>query len=126
MNMYDNVIVRLTIFTTIYIVILIFLSPLIDHLFTTLEDDIESKGSNLQILMEIILHVIVIAIIWYVLHNYIRVNVERVLNIRMRETTKTAIDIISAIALVGLQRNLINKLRYISYIHPFRLTDLYN
>jgi len=124
--MYDNVIVRLTIFTTIYIVILIFLSPLIDHLFTTLEDDIESKGSNLQILMEIILHVIVIAIIWYVLHNYIRVNVERVLNIRMRETTKTAIDIISAIALVGLQRNLINKLRYISYIHPFRLTDLYN
>ena len=126
MNIYDNVFVRLTIFTTIYIVILIFLSPLIDHLFTTLEDDIESKESNLQILMEIILHVIVIAIIWYALHNYIRVNVERVLNIRMRETTKTAIDIISAIALVGLQRNLINKLRYISYIHPFRITKFYS
>ena len=126
MNIIDNVFVRLSIFTTLYIVILIFTSPLIDHLFTSLNEDLIVKESNLQILMEIILHIIALALTWYVLHNYIRVKVENLLNIKMRETTKTAIDIISAIALVGLQRNLINKLKYISYEHPFRLTDLYN
>tara|TARA_Y100000389_G_scaffold200931_1_gene242467 strand:+ start:10863 stop:11243 length:381 start_codon:yes stop_codon:yes gene_type:complete len=125
MNLYDNVIMRLTIFTTLYIVILIFLSPLIDHLSTSLDEDIIIKESNFQILLEIILHIILLAIVWYVLHNYIRVRVESLLNIKMRETTKTAIDIISAIALVGLQRNLIQKLKYISYEHPFRTIDIY-
>lgn len=125
MNLYDNVIMRLTIFTTLYIVILIFVSPLIDHLFTSFDEDIIIKESNFQILLEIILHIIVLAIVWYVLHNYIRVRVESLLNIKMRETTKTAIDIISAIALVGLQRNLIQKLKYISYEHPFRMIDIY-
>lgn len=125
MNLYDNVIMRLTIFTTLYIVILIFLSPLIDHLSTSLDEDIIIKESNFQILLEIILHIILLAIVWYVLHNYIRVHVESLLNIKMRETTKTAIDIISAIALVGLQRNLIQKLKYISYEHPFRTIDIY-
>ena len=126
MNIIDNVFIRLSTFTTLYMVILIFISPLIDHLFTSLDEDIIAKESNLQILIEIILHIITLALIWYVLHNYIRVKVENLLNIKMKETTKTAIDIISAIALVGLQRNLINKLRYISYEHPFRLTELYN
>ncbi len=125
MNIYDNVILRLCIFSTIYIVILIFIAPLIDHMFTSLETDIDKKESNLQILIEIIIHTIVLAISWYFLHKYLRKYLENFTNIKMQEATKTAVDIISAIALVGLQRNLISKLKYISYEHPFRLTDLY-
>ncbi len=71
MNLYDNVIMRLTIFTTLYIVILIFVSPLIDHLFTSLDEDIIIKESNFQILLEIILHIILLAIVWYVLYLWI-------------------------------------------------------
>ena len=75
--------------------------------------------------MEIIIHTIVLAISWYFLHKYLREYLENFMNIKMREATKTAIDIISAIALVGLQRNLIQKLKYISYKHPFRFAELY-
>lgn len=125
MNIYDNVIVRLCIFSTIYIVILIFIAPLIDHAFTSLEEDIDKKETNFQILIEIISHTIVLTISWYFLHKYLKKYLENLMNIKMKEATKTAIDIISAIALVGLQRNLIHKLKYISYEHPFRLTDLY-
>lgn len=123
--MYNNVVIRLCIFSTIYIVVLIFLAPFIDHLFTTLEEDVNKRETNVQILVEIILHTIVLAISWYFLHKYLRKYLEKIINIKMKEATKTAIDIISAVALVGLQRNLIQKLKYISYEHPFRLTDLY-
>ena len=122
MNIYDNIIIRLCVFSTIYIVVLIFLAPFIDHIFTTLEEDVDKRESNIQILVEIILHTIVLAISWYFLHKYLRKYLEIFMNIKMKEATKTAIDIISAIALVGLQRNLIQKLKYISYEHPFRLT----
>lgn len=125
MDMYDNIIVRLGVFSTVYIIILIFLAPFIDHLFTSLEDDKDKQETNIQILIEIILHTIVLAISWYFLHKYLRQYLEKIMNIKMKEATKTAIDIVSAVALVGLQRNLIQKLKYISYEHPFRLTDLY-
>ena len=41
----------------------------------------------------------------------------------MGEATKTGIDLVSAITLIGLQRNLINKLEYITHEHPFRRGD---
>lgn len=125
MDMYDNIIVRLGVFSTVYIIVLIFLAPFIDHLFTSLEDDKDKQETNIQILIEIILHTIVLAVSWFFLHKYLRKYLEKLINIKMKEATKTAIDIISAVALVGLQRNLIQKLKYISYEHPFRLTDLY-
>jgi len=125
MDMYDNIIVRLCVFSTVYIVVLIFMAPFIDHLFTSLEDDKDKQETNIQILIEIILHTIVLAVSWFFLHKYLRQYLEKRMNIKMKEATKTAIDIVSAVALVGLQRNLIQKLKYISYEHPFRLTDLY-
>ena len=56
----------------IYIIVLIFLAPFIDHMFTTLEEDIDKRETNIQILVEIILHTIVLAISWYFLHKYLR------------------------------------------------------
>jgi len=125
MNPFDNILVRLSVFSSIYVIVLIFLAPLIDHSFTSLEEDKLIEESNYQILSEIILHVIVLTITWYFLHKYLSQLIEKILNVKMRDATRTAIDFISAIALVGLQTNLIAKLRYITLEHPFRMADLY-
>ena len=125
MNIFKNIFVKLSFISTIYIVTLIFVAPIIDHIFTTLDEDKRIKETNIQILSEIILHVIVLTIVWYFLHNSLKYMIEKTLNIKIKETTQSAIDIISALALIGLQTNLIDKLKYVTIEHPFRLTELY-
>jgi len=123
--MINTVIGKLIIFSSVYIVVLIFISPFIDHLFTTLDHDKEVKETNIQILIEIILHVIVLTITWYWANKYLTQLLEYILKVKIKEHTKTAIDFMAAVALVGLQKNLIDKLKYISFEHPFRVTELY-
>ena len=118
-----NTIIKLIIFTIIYFIILLFISPVIDHFFTTLDQDKTIKESNFQILGEIILQLIVITIIWYLLHGYLSKYLENILNTEMGEATKAGIDLVSAITLIGLQKNLIDKLEYITHEHPFRFSD---
>ena len=124
--MINTVIGKLIIFSSVYIVVLIFISPFIDHLFTTLDQDKLKKETNIQILIEIILHVIVLTITWYWANKYLTQILEHILKVKIKAHTKTAIDFMAAIALVGLQTNLIDKLRYVSIDHPFRIKDLYN
>ena len=118
-----NTIIKLIIFTIIYFFILLFISPIIDHFFTTIDQDKTIKESNFQILGEIILQLIVITIIWYLLHGYLSKYLENILNTEMGEATKAGIDLVSAITLIGLQKNLIDKLEYITHEHPFRFSD---
>ena len=118
-----NTIIKLIIFTIIYFFILLFISPIIDHFFTTIDQDKTIKESNFQILGEIILQLIVITIIWYFLHGYLSKYLENILNTEMGEATKAGIDLVSAITLIGLQKNLIDKLEYITHEHPFRFSD---
>ena len=125
MNIFNNIFVKLSVFSSIYVIVLIFVAPFIDHLFTSLEEDKLIKETNLQILIEIILHVIVLTIAWYWLHQFLRSFLERLLKIKIKEATQTAIDFISALALIGLQKNLIDKLEYITIEHPFRIAELY-
>ena len=49
MNPFNNIIIKLSIFSSIYVIVLIFISPAIDHLFTSLEEDKLIKETNLQI-----------------------------------------------------------------------------
>ena len=126
MNIFNNIFVKLSVFSSIYVIVLIFIAPFIDHLFTSLEEDKLIKETNLQILLEIILHVIILTIAWYWLHKFLRSFLERLLKIKIKEATQTAIDFISALALIGLQKNLIDKLEYITIEHPFRITELYS
>ena len=118
-----NTIIKLIIFTIIYFIILLFLSPVIDHFFTTLDQDKAIKETNFQLLNEIILQLIVITIIWYLLHGFLSQYLEHLLNVKMGDATKSGIDLVSAITLIGLQKNLIDKLEYITHEHPFRLSD---
>ena len=119
----NNPYIKLSIFTTVYILILIFIAPAIDHLFTKLDDDLNKKESNIQILGEIIMHVIVLAIMWYLLNKYLSKYLEKLLKVKIREQTLTAIEIVTALALIGLQKNLAKKLEYITIKHPFRLLN---
>jgi len=125
MKLLDIIPLRISIVSIFYILILIFIGPFIDHLFTSLDEDKKLKENNLQILFEIIIHMITISIIWYLLNIYLMNILGKILNIKIKEPTKMAIGIAGSIALVGLQKNLIDKLKYISYEHPFRMTDLY-
>ena len=125
MKILDIIPLRISIFSIIYILLLIFISPLIDHIFTPLEEDRKLKENNFQILGEIILHLIIISIVWYLLNTYLLILLEGVLNIKIKEATKSTVGIVGSIALVGLQKNLIEKLEYITISHPFRMKDLY-
>jgi undecaprenyl pyrophosphate phosphatase UppP len=125
MNLLNNIPVRLSVFSSIYVIVLIFFAPFIDHLFTSLEEDKAIEENNFHILLEILIHIIVLSVSWYFLHKYLRRALETLLGVKIKDATKQAIDFISAIALVGLQRNLIDKLEYITYKHPFRINDLY-
>jgi len=121
MKLIDNIPLKLSIITVIYLIVLIFASPFIDHLFTPLEDFEKDKDNNLSILSEIVVHVMILSVFWYYLHKYIQLLLYSLFDIKIKTVTQTSVDFISAIALVGLQRNLIQKLRYISYEHPFRM-----
>ena len=123
--MINTVIGKLIIFSSVYIVVLIFISPFIDHLFTTLDQDKVKKETNIQILIEIILHVIVLTITWYWTNKYLTLFLEHIFKVKISVHTDTAINFMASVALVGLQKNLIDKLKYISFEHPFRVTELY-
>lgn len=125
MNIFDNVIFKISLFSTSYLLILMVVSPIIDHSFTSLDEDINKKENNLKILGEIILHLISITIVWYYINLFARTYLENIFDLKIKIATKTAINVVSSIALIGLQKNLIDKLEYITLTHPFRLTDLY-
>ena len=125
MNPFNNILFKISLFTTSYVLILIVVSPVIDHAFSTLDEDIDKKENNYQILGEVILHVITITIVWYYINYYGRSSLEKLFDLKIKDATKTAINVVSSIALIGLQRNLLEKLEYITISHPFRMTDLY-
>ena len=120
MKLIDNVPVILSISTAVYVIILIFASPFIDHLFTPLEEYEKDSENNLNILFEIIIHVTILALFWHYANKYIQLLLEKVLKIKIHKITQLSIKFISSIALLGLQQNLLDKLQYITYEHPFR------
>jgi len=117
---------KIPLVSIIYLLLLIVVSPFIDHAFTSLDEDKKLKENNFQILGEIILHVIVIAFVWYIINHYVPKYIGSLFNIKIKEATKSAIGVVSSVVLIGLQKNLIDKLEYITLIHPFRMKDLYS
>lgn len=125
MSIFDNIIFKISLFSGIYLIILMVVSPIIDHSFTSLDEDINMKENNYQILGEIILHLICITIVWYYINLFTRTYLTNFFDLKIKMATKTSISVVSSIALIGLQKNLINKLEYITITHPFRMLDLY-
>ena len=126
MSIFNNVIFKISLFSISYLIILMIFSPMIDHAFTTIDEDIDMKETNFQILGEVILHLILLTIVWYFIYTYVQAYIKKSFNLKFDKSVDIAIGIVSSIALIGLQKNLIDKLQYITLIHPFRLTDLYD
>ena len=112
-----SILFKLIIFSVIYVSILIFISPIIDHLFNELDE----SQTNYKTLSEIIIQITCLAIVWYYLHKFLKTILKAKFHIKMGEPSENLMDFISAIVLVGLQKNLIHKLEYITYEHPFRI-----
>ena len=117
--------IRIIIVSTIYLLALLIVAPIIDHLFTTLDEDIQKKNSNLQILIEVILQLVILCIIWHYVSNFLHYLIIEKINLKIKTPSKDSIGIIVSIAFVGLQKNLLDKINYLTFKHPFRLSDIY-
>ena len=102
---------------------LILFSPMIDHAFTTLDQDKRLKETNTEILIEIILHIVVLTITFLMLDRMIEITI-KLMKAKNYRAYKTASELLTAITLIGLQRNLIDKLNYITHEHPFRIIKI--
>lgn len=115
--------IKFIIFVVFYEIFLILFSPIIDHTFTTLDQDKLLKETNMEILVEIIAHVVVLTVTFLLLDKltYIIIKLIRAKNFAAYKTTA---ELLTAITLIGLQRNLMSKLNYITHEHPFRLVKI--
>ena len=89
---------------------------MVDHIFYI--DHKLDELTDLEIFMIILVHIILLGILIYLFHYYI---VKKYINyFKLNETYVKIIDLILGLTLVGLQRNLVFKLSYISNRHPIR------
>ena len=95
----------------LYLVPLFLISPIIDHLF----GELNKSYSDIRILLEIIFHLTILIIFSVFIKKFIE---------KKFKTDKNIPDFIIPIVLIGLQKNLQDKLNYITYKHPIRLVKL--
>ena len=95
---------------------LLVFAPMVDHIFYI--DHKLDESTDLEIFMTILVHIILLGILIYLFHYYV---VKKYINyFKLNETYIKVVDLILGLTLVGLQRNLVFKLRYISNRHPVR------
>ena len=114
---------KFLVFIVFYEIFLIMFSPFIDHFFTTLDQDKLLKETNMEILTEIISHIVVLTIAFLFLDMMIQMIIKGI-KVKNFEAYKTSAELLTAITLIGLQKNLINKLNYITHEHPFRFVEI--
>ena len=108
----------LPVFFLLIIVIsfLLVFAPMVDHVFY-LDHKIE-ESTDSEVFIIILIHIILVGILTYLFHFYI---VRKYIKFfKLNETYIKIIDLILGLTLVGLQRNLVYKLRYLSNRHPIR------
>ena len=111
------------IFLVIYSLTFLFVGPIVDHLFTTLEEDEKNHLNNLQILKEVIFHLITISFVWYISYLTFEPFLVKILSIQNERGVKITMNIIRSLILIGTQRSLIDKIKYLTFTHPIKLTD---
>lgn len=115
-------ILLLCLVSIIYIFVLFFVAPLVDHAFTPLHKD----ETNLEILFEIIVQLLTVAIVWYIINKYITIIINHFININNVKSVELSVGIISSMIFVGLQTHLKSKLHYITMEHPFRVMRIFS
>lgn len=112
----------LIVVSIIYIIVLFFIAPIIDHAFTPLH----KEETNLEIFFEIVLQLITVAIIWFIINKYMTETINNFINIKNVKAVDLSVGIISSLIFVGLQTHLKSKLHYITMEHPFRIMKIFN
>ena len=98
--------------------VLLFVAPIIDQIFYIKDID---KVNKLTIYIYIVLHIIVIGLLIFFLHKYL---ISKYINFFKLDGKYIKImDLILALTLTGIQKNLLIKLRYLSNNHPIRLVN---
>lgn len=98
--------------------VLLFVAPIIDQIFYIKDID---KVNKLTVYIYIVLHIIVIGLLIYFLHKYL---ISKYINfLKLDNKYIKIIDLILALTLTGIQKNLLIKLRYLSNNHPIRLVN---
>ena len=108
----------LPVFFLLIIVIsfLLVFAPMVDHVFY-LDHKIE-ESTDLEVFIIILVHIILVGVLIYLFYFYIAIKYIKFF--KLNETYIKIIDLIMGLTLVGLQRNLVHKLRYLSNRHPIR------
>ena len=112
----------LLVVSTIYILVLFFAAPIVDHAFTPLHKD----ETNLEIFYEIIIQILTVATIWFILNKYINEFINRFVKIKKTRSIELSLSIVSGLMFVGLQTHLKSKLHYITMEHPFRIMRIFS
>ena len=103
----------------ICITILMFISPIIDHFFYIEKNIKEIDYINLYLM--IITHIFILSIIILFIHYFIIEKFLKYFKInRHGRYIKLITDLVITISLIGLQRNLLYKIEYLSKSHPIR------
>lgn len=110
-------ILKIIVVVLVYIFILFTVAPFIDHAFTSLHKD----ETNIEIMGEIILQLVTVAVIWYYLNLLVLMLLNKYIKISGIDKIESVISIVSGLMFVGLQTHLKNKLNYITHEHPFRI-----
>ena len=78
----------------------------------------------MSILKEIILHIILICIIWSFYELYLNEFIIKIFNIKLKKVYGIILNIVLSILLIGTQKNLLDKINYVTFTHPFRLSEI--
>ena len=107
---------KVSIVCFIFSLILFIIAPIIDHFFSKLD----KRKSKIKIFLEIVIQLLVVIIIWDILNYCMFKYTHMMLHFKDSKYAHQAIEIISGIILVGLQKHLINKIDYLSGEHFVR------
>ena len=109
--------INISIYSVLYFTVLVHISSIIDNLFTDLDTDIKMGVSKRRITIDIVCHLLVIVLSLYFVHLVLKETMQKY--IPFGPHTNDSINIVCGISLVGLQRNLIDKLKYITGEYQF-------
>jgi hypothetical protein len=114
-----NQIVSIGFLLIICITVLLVAAPFIDHVFYVHHKIEEIEKYKLYLM--IIVHVLLLGLLIIFIHYFIIEKYIRYFKITKYENyMKILIDLTITLSLIGLQRNLLFKIRYISLHHPIR------
>jgi hypothetical protein len=119
---YGQDILKIVTVLLFYVLVLLFIAPIVDHTFTPLH----KEDTNMEILIEVLLQLITVSVLWFYLSKYMFRIADSYIHIRYLTGIQNIIGIASGVLLIGLQKNLLNKLRYITNEHPFRYITFFD